>query len=360
MRKSLLSILLALVLVPCAAMAESCVSIAQLRTQVPARWQTTLQGPSGPVTVDAPVTLPDRETLPALAIRQGNMTVTIPEGAVDYWRVLHEPNTFCFSIGYDRKFPSAGRDSVGSIPWDEDTPQDNDFPADRALAIAVDAFRAAGGLEPGVDYVITQPEATSAYYYFDFNSGLLVKDRGPVTDEGFDRGAWYFKFPMPIHGDMIIEAPSHFFWMEAKGKQDPPTWYNPPLIARVVDDDHWEVVCYGQIVEDAVLIEDTPLADWARIQEAVAGLVADGTLRSVNSLELCALGCYLTPDASKEVQWALPFWRVQGLWVDDLGNEFPDTMLFIRAQTAEAEDPLDRRTERSRLQQLITWEDVQP
>ena len=360
MKKSLLSILLALLLVPGAAMAASYVSIAQLRMEVPSRWQTTLQGPSGPVVVDVPVTLPDRETLPALAIRQGNMTMTIPEGAVNYWRNTNEPNAFCFSFGYDRKFPSAGRDSVGSIPWGEDTPQNNDFPANRALAIAVDAFRAAGGLEPGADYLITPPEATSAYYYYDFSTGLLLEDRGPVTDEGFDRGAWYFEFPMPVHGDMIIEAPSHFFWMEAKGKQDPYTWYNPPLVARVVDDDHWEVTCYGQIVEDAVLLEDTPLADWPRVQEAVAGLVASGTLRSVNSLELCALGCYLTPDASKEVQWALPFWRVQGCWVDNLGDAFPDAMLYIRAQTAEAEDPLDRRTGRSRLERLITWADVQP
>lgn len=295
MRKALL--LLMCLMLTCTSVSAGAVTLAELRTEVPDRLVLEVDGPNGTVSIDAPIVLPDGETLPILQAKRltfhaANLLEQFPLGrgatqsekdAASPWNYDGTPILAFTCAPQDGRASLLLASGLGEcarfpLPVGEQPPG-NDMPASRPMEI-VREIVGRFGTDAEVDIRERQLIGQSGLFRYSQN---IIDPNKPV--KGYEKGSWALYVAQYMRGVEIFGGRYNPF--EGFEKQTQEIW--PELVLytymHIMDEDDFSVNI-SLLREDAVLMEDVSLAPFSEIQSAITKRIAEGQLQSVYRVSL--------------------------------------------------------------------------
>lgn len=342
------------------AMADAYYNISELRQQTPVNLTRSYETKWGTLEINVPIVLPDVPKLPAIAYR------CVPDYKIDFppettFSQCVEYNNILFQVNMDSTFPTVPKGyGVSTKPYDGEIAENNDFLPTEATQFAEELIRKYTPLEPGVDTTSLVPHATSAYYLYDWKTGIFVDDLPPLSDPGFDKGSYAFDLQQVFHGITMENKGGYFSFSGAPLADTRPPY--PQLHIDIINKEQYsfEIILCEEV---ETLASDLPLVGFDKVWKSIEQYIDTGHIRQVKSIELSALTGFVPPDGSaSNIYWAVPNWTVEVVWCHNPSKDIHDVgeiALHIDAQTGEIPDINSTEKTRLRYHELITWDQIQ-
>ena len=347
------------------ALAEEYYNIVELRQQTPERLTKSYETKWRTVEIDAPIYLPTIDKLPALTLRtMPSYEISLEEGENNAWPP-EDYASFAIEKNWESKFAMVPKGmTVDRQSWDGVFPENNQYTLQEAVAFAKQLLQRFTTLNPDKDIaLIDHPQTTGAYYLFDFNTGEIAEGHIALepTPTAVEKGSYLFKLKQCFH-DAIFYGKG-FIYRDYVSNEPIPFASDMPIKLEIVDSEHYLFLVFVLQEEVELLADDIPLIGFDKVLDTIESYIKDGHIHSISSIKLCDLCAYASPDKDDPLTYAIPCWWVSGVWKDSpkaniTGQELNELMFCINAQTGEAYDPYDTSKNRTRLKQLITWDQV--
>lgn len=286
--------------------AEEPVTLAELKRQAPDRLQMTVTNDAGEIIeVDAPILLPEGETLPLVLVRRATFNTLdlfdvypLPTGRDRYFYGAsdHSRREVCDSLSIyqeEKENKIYGKTDythryalpAGSMPPENDTTVEEimvfiyenieRFHCDASLDIRVEEAVAMSGLCEMKRVKATDGNGVS---WTEFAANPDKPTKKGTT------GIWSLKLAQYMHGAQIMET------YQPYGSYQPPNnpnyWYNPlHLFADWLDEQNRNIGIMA-VKEIAILDEDTGLLSYDNLVTCLENRIKAGKLKSIYTLRL--------------------------------------------------------------------------
>ena len=280
------------------------VTLAELKMQVPERMQMTVTTDAGEtVTVDAPIVLPDADTLPILQAKYMLFDTTdlrekypIEKGTPSYVRGADAAYNFTGSplisyyVGSDTDLHGKTDYSTRAILSPSETPSENDWTLDQIVQLVYDRIVEFGG-DSSVDLRVYRANAMSGLYRMKMvkvetgESGVSYKmpsidKTKPIASKG--KGIWDVWLTQYFHNIPVF--PTAYFTGEHS--ESSYTWPYPVMgYVNLLDEDTMSML-FSCCVETGVIQNDTMLAPFQKVEQAIRERIQSGQLKSVYQVSL--------------------------------------------------------------------------
>lgn len=288
-------------------LAPSAVTLAELKAQAPERLQMTVTTDGGEtVTVDAPVILPDTDTLPILLAQSQTFDMTkvydyypLKKGTPSYEyyytgeKTAQETWLYCAKEAQSYLLNGKTDHSTRSPLAAGELPPENDFSLDDAVALLMRHNALFGG-DPEVDLRVNRAVAMSGLCRMkgekvtDKSTGvsfkMIVADpKHPV--KGREKGLWLVEMAQYLYGARVLPGFSianGVLWPEEdQFLYSEPTYSN----CRIQDEENFHLI-ESYLSKPEVLAANTPLGSWRAVAQSLKTLIKSGRVKSVCALEL--------------------------------------------------------------------------
>ena len=391
---AILTLAIALSLCTCALAGNDTITLAELKAQVPDRLQMTVTTSTGEtVTVDAPVILPDADTLPVLLCKRQRFETARADKTLYPDKKSRDTPTYrqFGGIGTTDEHPVliASKESAPYLLTGKtdttrrsplamgETPPENDFTLEQAVELIL-RYNAEFGGNPDVDLRPTQAVAMSGMCKMKSakvtNEATGVSFRAIVADperpvKGKEKGLWQISLSQYLHGVRVID--DSYKRYSASGYFSP---YPTKNRSYVMDEENFSILL-GYLREKEKLTDDYPLAGWDEVESSIRALIERSELKSVYQVELVYLVKLLRADheafkrggfSQDSCDFALvPVWEIKGwnlyeanekyfatgtspdretILMNNFGQDFQqeDYVLRLNADTAAPFEPEDK------------------
>lgn len=323
------------------------VTLPELRAEAPDRLTMTIEGPDGPVSIDAPVILPTGEALPIMKAqmrRLDTQTVyqTFPACAPtedSYWyphyledrvaplflypRDLESerfvPDKYGGNAGAMRVYRLGGQPDNNALP--REAPEDF-LRQVLALAGAADAeVRLSGQM------AVSRPYQKKTVRTQDDEAPILLTADLEHPIASTDRGYWTAGFSQYLDGIRVF-AEGYQAVAPTKYGAAPSSPYGSLIRVEMVSPEDYDLTL--GLLETGEVLEASPtLASFADLRQAIVERIRAGQLLDVREIELGYMLFWETsPEGRPEEEWQpgmgryvlSPVWRVTGYDVKDRGS----------------------------------------
>ena len=344
------------------ALAEEYYNIVELRQHTPERLTKSYETKWGQVNIDVPITIPAYDQLPAIAYRNiPYFSIEFPQNAT---YTDHYGSHCSFDVNIERTFSMIPKGYGASTkPYDGEIAENNSFLPEEATEFADELIRKYTHLVPGIDTEPLVPDATSAYYLYDWNTGEFIEGLGPVDAESLNKGSYEFSVFQCFHGIPLETPPArvtgYTFLSDANVVDQMISW--PNINVSIIDKNHYSMsFCISE--ETNVLAEDLPLAPFDTVWHSVEQYILSGHIRKVDSVRLVAMTGFVPPEGDAAgVSWGVPVWEVEcEFWQNPNNGSVNVDTLYLRvdAQTGKIPDLYSKSGTRLRYHELITWDQL--
>ena len=271
----MLALMMALSGCACSFAEGNTVTLAELKAQAPERLQMIVTTDAGnTVTVDAPIILPDTDTLPVLLCESWHF---------DMERQAQEGQKESQSNLLFGKTDSTDR---YVLPMGS-TPPENDMTLEQVMAFIMRYNQQWDG-DPNVDLRLTCAAAMSGLCGMSSRKvtdggasfGMIVADPDKPI-KGKEKGCWYIEPEQYLHGVRVIDEKNQHQYAASDAWQADPTY----SFGTIMDDENYTLVL-RYLQEKQTLADDYRLADWSTLESAIRDLIAQDKLKSVYQVEL--------------------------------------------------------------------------
>ena len=364
--KHFLALLLALLL-PLGAAAEEYCTIAQLRSQAPARWTQTYATPWRDISVDAPMLLPQVDALPVITVAYDLNDAVSASGR---WEVRRSPGgALSIDIGSvdDQRPRGTFHGTKYYAPYDTATFAPGSREDVTAALLEAEAMLRDCGMPEGL-FDLTCPAEVDVWWITDRQGKQVGRCEYCLSLRQSLNG-------IHLLGHAFLGMPGSM--REGKGGE-----YSASVGAmlRYISGEHASF--HGDTLrETGRVAEDMPLCGFDRVLEAMEQEITAGRLRRVDEVELCYI-LYNVPGAARDpgrfwrrdaAFYAVPTWLVSGIYMEEPARDWspaadPDqpvrsdlhyAYLLFDAQTGRL---LSREQSRERgaadYRGIITWEEA--
>lgn len=310
------------------------VTMQELRSSAPARWQHTFEVQGRVSQMDAPIVIPavDRMPVPELkwlafdeaalgaaiqaAAPSNGLTIHMNEGA-PYVNILAKAQNDSYLNG-----PKRG--SARTIPLPNQPAANSAYTPQQAWALMERLLQAAG-----IDIArVEQVGVTGTTGFYAYRSATDAQRRAqafayldrsaPVA--GFERGYYHVSARQVIGGVPLL--PNEYLYSSTNNS---PYQVEGILRLQAADDGDYRMQVKA-VQPTGIKVDDLPLANFDRVLHTLRGLAESGRLRRVDSIELGYMLYYedyvMAGEAEREATLvALPVWRVIGYLAPDAAYE---------------------------------------
>lgn len=329
------------------ALPAGAVTLPELRAEAPDRLTMTIEGPEGPVSIDAPVILPTGEALPiakarmrrldARAVYQAYPESTPTEDSYWYPHYLEDrtaplflypqhlaserfvPDKYGGNAGAMRVYRLAGQPDNNALP--REAPEEF-LRRVLALAGAADAdVRLSGQM------AVSRPYRQKTVRTKDEEAPLLVTADLEQPIASTDRGFWTAGFSQYLDGIRVF-AEGYQAVAPTKYGAAPSSPYGVPIQVEMVSREDYYL--YLGLLETGEVLEASPdLASFDAVRRALVERIRAGQLLDVREIELGYMLFWETaPETRPEEEWQpgmgryvlAPVWRVTGFDGKDRGS----------------------------------------
>ena len=254
---------------------DDSITLAELKAQAPERLQMTVTTDAGnTVTVDAPIVLPDTDTLPVLQCESWHFDM---EKQAQEGQRESQPNLlFGKTDSTDRYVLPMGS-----------TPPENDMTLEQVMAFIMQYNEVCDGY-PNVDLRLTGAATMSGLCGMSSRNvtdggasfGMIVADPDKPI-KGKEKGCWYIEPEQYFHGVRVIDEKNQHHYVASDAWQADPTY----SFGTIMDDKNYMLVL-RYLQEKQTLADDYRLADWSTVESTIRDLIARDKLKSVYQVEL--------------------------------------------------------------------------
>lgn len=315
--------------------AEELLPFSALREDIPSFWHQTFDTVNGPVSIGTDILLPDRDTIPVVALAFHTFSEDVLAEAFPQAWTDAAPRRSMVQVGdFAACIYPEQASRCGWLPW----PAGAEYAENAAISRDALAERAAQltgrlALPEGTAYRIAGIVAHSRTWLVDRQDTPIR----PLNDHGYyDLYLQTTVLGLPVVDTVCFDRDDE----QCHG----PHAEQPQL--RYYDDEHF-TLCLSGYRAEAVLQEDSPMQPFAAIAREIGRLVASGHLRAVYRMALCYVPMW---SDDRQGMVALPAWVLWGEYHDDASapaqQEPPDDFqaalggypIVIPAQTGRALD----------------------
>ncbi len=361
-------------------------SLKDLRAQAPARFQYTADVNNRPIRIDAPVIIPQGDTMPVprlkwLPIDQEVLRFAMAElaGAQTTLSIGADGSGIGFTAyamsGEKPYFDSvSGKTPTDIIITDNSEPENNPFTSKQAYDLMTGLLEKLD-VDPGQISLYAQAGTSARYKVGNVDERRSDRYAHFYTDqpvEGHEQGFHILVASQTLDGIPVF--PNGYHW------GGPNFEMNTRLRMQILNQK--EVSAEGRLIRaEGVKIRDIPLANIGRVFDTLRGLIEKGRLRQVDRIQLGYELFYEqhVKSGSDEMEAALiavPVWQVLGRLYGDAAegdsyyqmiardryetSAYTDASfeLRINAQTGEYIDPYSQNS-RTYNPALLTWEQME-
>ena len=369
-------LMLSLSVCACSFAEGNTVTLAELKAQAPERLQMTVTTDAGnTITVDAPVILPNADTIPTLLAKRATFNTAnleehypLEKGLPAYVRQASSAYDYdgSPSIGYctGKASDLDGKTdySMRAVLAPSETPPENDLTLEQVRQLVYDSIAEFDG-DTTADLRVYRVNAMSGLYrikmvtFEDKEAG--VRYRMPEIDpskpiKGASKGMWNVRLTQYFHGIPVF--PSDYNITEDKFDGWP-----YPIIAqvRIMDESAMDVLL-SYCAEESVLLPDTALASFDKVQESIRARLQSGQLKSVYQVSLGYAVTLVKGDSflikpendyNMDARFVLiPVWQVCGYDLKDRSHRYfqgftePDELTVMQSLDSDFELWLDATT----------------
>ena len=267
---ALFALTMALSVCACSFAEGDTVTLAELKAQAPERLQMTVTTDAGnTITVDAPVILPDTDTLPVLQCENWHFDAVKAARDDDVYqaKACWGDHFILCSKESQKNLLSGKTDSTDryALPLGS-TPPENDLTLEQAMAFIMRHNELCGG-DPNVDLRPTRVAAMSGLCKMDSRKvtaggvsfGMIVANPDKPV-KGKEKGCWYIEPEQYIHGVRIIDEKNQNQYADSEAWQAYPTYSDVTLM----DEENF-AFALSYLQEKQTLANDYRLADWSTV-----------------------------------------------------------------------------------------------
>lgn len=335
------------------------VTMQELRSSAPARWQHTFEVQGRVSQMDAPVVIPAVDRMPVPEIKwlafdeaaigaaiqaaapSNGLTIHMNEGA-PYVNILAKAQNDSYLNG-----PKRG--SARTIPLPNQPAANSAYTPQQAWALMERLLQAAG-----IDIArVEQVGVTGTTGFYPYQSATpqqreaqpyaYLDQSAPV--QGFEQGFYYVSARQVIDGVPLL--PYEYLYSSTP---DSPYQVEGILRMRAVDDEDYELDIKA-LQPVGVKVADLPLANMDRVLGTLSALGESGRLRRVDRIELGYMLYYeqhvkAGPEEKDATLVALPVWQVTGYLAPDVSYDpgvHLEEMMNEAVTRTYLEDSLDFR-----------------
>ena|GEM_PF-3589517 len=282
------------------------VTLSELKQQMPDRLQMTVTTTAGDVIeVDAPILLPETDTLPVVVVQRATFDTTnlhdvfpfpdfynreYSKGMLQSMLKDDRPgNNLLVAYAEEKRGRLSGRvDSTcrGYLPPGE-TPPGNDVTVEEIMAFITDTVRRFNcDTEP--DIRVVKAHALTGLYHTkriktpEGWTEYTIDETKPVKNAG--KGAWELELAQYMYGVRIFD--DYLPYSSYLCPNNPNDWNSPVwLPAKYLDDKTFNILlCL--VKEKDILIEDAPLLSYESLVQTLQNRMKEGKLHSIYQLTL--------------------------------------------------------------------------
>ena len=349
--------------------AEEYTTITEIREETKEGWHESFWYEGAEIRAEVDVEIPDVDKVPVIRVKwPENLT---PTGAPSNAEIYQSPPAgFGYSVMSQPNVLFANTSQrVGVDRYVEEGARAENSPLSAAEALAF----AKAQVEPyvqdmgGFDLQLSYMDAWSRQYaVLDRTStGDTLDYNQPLTDMGY----YEISFNQTFQGIPYTQHDLRFE-QSIKEESDVPGGAMGEVFVRVGSADNYSLL-FAPAQWDGVLVDDLPLAPFARIRQEIRAMVESGYVRDIYRLRLVYVRLINPADIGNT--WVLfPVWELSAETVQNPSaptvvytpderakqQKFGGTKLLINAQTGNCYQAQDTSPLRS-YAQYLTWDEVQ-
>lgn len=345
------------------AMAESQVSIADIRKEVMTGWHQTYEVNGSTILVDVDIEVPNVEFVPAIYVTLPHANIEPKLRNMDASEIVIAADGFGYTMPapYHSIFPFDS-DSDSQILFEENNRAENS-PLSQAEAaefyinLTKEFESEFGPQDPEVRYLMTY---SRKYKILSRGTVNELDVRNPLSETGYYLVQMYQRF----HGIPYLQSTPPII-VPSVGKQ-----YTAPMGSSggyIASENDYSFSMYPA-VETGILADDLPLASFSQAKQEFEKRIKAGYIREVHSVRFGYLAYYDPNDLGNSFI-LLPIWELRGVIVDEPKHPTPSVpagmeeyyrtfsgmVALVNAQTGILIDPKDGKAT-SRYANAITWE----
>lgn len=330
----------------CLSIPAGAVTLEELRAEAPDRLTMTIEGPDGPVSVDAPVIVPEGEAIPIMKAHARYLDAhavhaaypgTAPDESSHWYPHYLEDKTaplFVYPQGFlsERFIPDkyGGNANAMRVYHLDGQPDNNDLPREAPEAFLREVLALAGATDADVrlsaQMAVSRPYQKKTVRTKDAEAPILLMADLDKPIANTDRGYWTAKFSQ-YQGGIQVFAEGYQAVAPTKYGAAPSSPYGAPIQVEMVSDEDYYLYM-GLLETGEVLAASPDLASFASVQEVIAARIRAGQLLDVREIELGYMLYWETAAAERtEEEWQpgmgryalAPAWRITGYDVKDRG-----------------------------------------
>lgn len=356
-------ILALLLMLQCAAHAETYCSIEEIIDSTPERWTEIYETSWRTITIDSEVDIPSVKELPVVRVQKipaiQKEKLSIYKGTVrnvdGFLRADKKKDDY---VKGDSRPKNTYSYIKGQIP--DRKPENVDMAYEEALNYSLEEINRLWGLKEE-NFRISEVNIQDCFYNYSGKNDSIVWGK-PETD----KGRYLFVLNQQIHGIDVEAGDECYDYTDVKAED---LFFRPYCYISLSDEQNVKIraALYQEI---NMIYTDVPIVPFEYAKKAIESEIYAGHLRSIDVVKLCYIPYLDSKD--KNVLWLLPAWYVKGLytrnpkeelemWTSDNGetHESLETHeVIFEAQGGKLLDYTDKRKNRRVVPKIMTWNDI--